>query len=308
MPWEPARRPSDDGRAPAGETGPDPSREDRVGAAAPPGRSGTWWRVWPHLLSRRALLGLLAATLGALVALWLWGQARPDDSLRRVQAAGVLRVGMEASFPPFETTDGRGNFGGFDVDLANSLARGLGVEAQFDNLSYDTLYDALAARRVDVLISMIVPEAERTADVWYSPAYFDGGLVLVTAEGSTAINATKDLAGRRVAVEAGSMAEEEGRRLAGGLAGLVVVTYSEPQEVLAAVSSGQADAGISELVSIADFRRGGGKVRVLAPALTSEPYVLCALRQDQALAKELERLLGVLRSTGGLDRLAAIWF
>ena len=78
----------------------------------------------------------------------------------------------------------QGNFGGFDIDVAHAIAAELGVQARFDNLSYDTLYDALAVRRVDVLISMIVAEKERTMDVSYSPAYYDAGQVLVVAEGS----------------------------------------------------------------------------------------------------------------------------
>jgi cystine transport system substrate-binding protein len=247
----------------------------------------------------------------ALAAITVWILAPnfvPDESLQRVQASGVLRVGLEATFPPFETTDGAGNFGGLDVDLARSLAAGLGVQAEFANLSYDTLYDALAARRVDVLISMMVVEQERTMDVSYSPPYFDAGLRLVVAEPTDEITGTAALVGRRVAVEAGSVAEEEVRRLATVLKNLTILTFSEPAPALAAVARADADAAVSDPVSLAAFQRAGGSVMAVGPRLTSETYAVVTPRGDRALSQEIARLVESLRSNGELDRLAAKWF
>ena len=66
--------------------------------------------------------------------------AHPDDTWDRVREAGVLRVGMDASFPPFEMIAADGTLVGFDVDLARELGRRLGVEVQFvANLPYDGL-------------------------------------------------------------------------------------------------------------------------------------------------------------------------
>ncbi len=259
-------------------------------------------------LSRRGLAAALLATLAVVAAWILWPNLVPDESLWRVQEAGVLRVGMEATFPPFETTDGAGNFGGFDVDLARALAANLGVQAEFANLSYDTLYDALAARRADVLISMMVVEPERTADVSYSPPYFDAGLLLVVAEGTTEITGTSRLVGRRVAVEAGSVAEEEVRRLAGVVKDLIILTFSEPEPALSAVAQGEADAAVADPVSLAVFRKSGGKVMAVGPRLTSETYSVVTLRGDRALSQEVGRIVEGLRTSGDLDRLAAKWF
>ncbi len=255
------------------------------------------------------LTAALATVALATVAAWfLWPNLVPDESLRRVQESGVLRVGLEATFPPFETTDGAGNFGGFDVDLAQAVAVGLGVRAEFVNLSYDTLYDALAARRVDVLISMMVVEQERTMDVSYSPPYYDAGLLLLVGEGTTAITGTAGLAGRSVAVEAGSVAEEEARRLAGVLTDLTIRTFSEPEQALAAVVRGEAHAAVADPVTLAVFRHAGGEVMAVGPRLTSETYSVVTLRGDRALTREVGRIVESLRTGGELDRLAAKWF
>jgi cystine transport system substrate-binding protein len=257
----------------------------------------------------RHWMAVFPAVAVVAIAVWiLLPSLVPDESLRRVQESGVLRVGLEATFPPFETTDGAGNFGGLDVDLAQMLAAGLGVQAEFVNLSYDTLYEALAARRVDVLISMMVVEQERTMDVSYSPPYFDVGLLLVASETTSEITGTASLAGRRVAVEAGSVAEEEVRRLAGSVKGLVILAFSEPAPALAAVARGDADAAVSDPVSLALFRRAGGRVIAVGPRLTSETYSVVTLRGNRALTQEVGRIVEGLRDSGALRRLAATWF
>ena len=75
-----------------------------------------------------------------LVALPLTACARPDDAWDRVLETGILRVGMDASFPPFEFVAADGTLIGFDVDLARELGQRLGVEVHFvANLSYDDL-------------------------------------------------------------------------------------------------------------------------------------------------------------------------
>jgi ABC-type amino acid transport substrate-binding protein len=259
-----------------------------------------WSRHW---------MAVTATAGNTTIQIWILApNFAPDESLRRVKASGVLRVGLEATFPPFETIDGAGAFGGLDVDLARALAADLGVQAEFVNLSYDTLYDALAARRVDALISMMVVEQERTMDVSYSPPYFDAGLLLVVDERMTEITGMAALAGHRVAVEAGSVAEEEVRRLAGALAGLTILTFSEPAPALAAVARGEADAAVSDPVSLAAFRVAGGKVKAVGPPLTSETYSVVTPRGDRALSREIARLVESLRVSGELDRLAAKWF
>lgn len=264
-------------------------------------RSAAWARAHPRLAASVTVALILLAA-------WLFvGQAGADDSLQRVRRSGVLRVGLEATFPPFETTDGLGNFGGFDVDVANALAAELGVEARFDNLSYDTLYDALAVGRVDVLISMIVAEQERTMDVSYSPPYYDAGLVLAVGERST-VTSTASLAGRRLAVEAGSLAEEEARRLALSRPGMQIVTYSEPGLALAATARGEADACQTDPISLAAARRDGARLTVAGARLTSEPYVVAVRRQDRSLADEVKRIVAALGEQGELDRLAGKWF
>ena len=97
----------------------------------------------------------------------------PDISLQQVQAAGVLRVVMDASFPPLETVQPNGQLGGVDVEVAKGIARALGVQLQLTNMSSDGLKDAVFAGKADAIVSsfQIVPEWEK--ELGYSEIYYE---------------------------------------------------------------------------------------------------------------------------------------
>ena len=66
-----------------------------------------------------------------------------------------------------------GQIVGLDVDLARAIAFDLGVEAEFVNIGFDGLYDALLARRVDMVISGLPYDPRWTQDVAYTLNYFN---------------------------------------------------------------------------------------------------------------------------------------
>ena len=95
------------------------------------------------------------------------------------------------------------------MDIARAIAADLGVEAEFVNIGFDGLYDALLARRVDLIISGLPYDPRWTQDVAYTINYFNAGQVLVVRTDEQAITEIEDLAARTVAVEWGSQAEME---------------------------------------------------------------------------------------------------
>jgi ABC-type amino acid transport substrate-binding protein len=247
---------------------------------------------------------LLLAAVGLSLA-----RGRADDgALERVQSDRVLRVGLDASFPPFETLDTTGEVTGADADLARALAARLGAEPTFVNLGFDGLYDALLAGRVDVIISGLPYDARRTQDVIYSPPYFNAGQVLVARAGDTALSGSQALASQTVAVEWGSQADMEARRLKQTVAGLTILSRPTAQDALQALAAGQADATIADSVSAHQFMRSNtGQVRVVE-ALTDEPYVIASRARSRRLAEAINQALLELRQSGELDRLLARWF
>jgi polar amino acid transport system substrate-binding protein len=250
-----------------------------------------------------------------LVALWLTAcsSAQTDSGFGR--QPGVLRIGMDASYPPFEWIDPTGNPTGFDVALAEELGRRLGLEVQFvANLPYDGLYDALAVGRVDAVISALVVNPDRTADFEYSTPYFDAGQVLVVREGETAIGRMADLAGHTLAVEFGSQGDLFARAWSRRLEGFTILTYQTPQEALEAVENGTADAALVDHVSAlasampkAEHIPHSGRLTIAGDPVSEELYAVATRREDGRLLRAINRALAAMQADGTLDSLRDDW-
>ena len=73
----------------------------------------------------RKLLINLILIIGLIAALAACGPKQPANHLDAIKAAGVIKVGTSADYPPFEYIDQAGNLAGFDVELMQELAKKL---------------------------------------------------------------------------------------------------------------------------------------------------------------------------------------
>src|SRR3712207_690362 len=109
-------------------------------------------------------LALILTLLAMSLLVWLGQQKPPDRYLERIQQSGILRVGIDPTYPPFDMLQD-GKVVGYDAALAEAIARDLTVKVEFRTFALDTLYDALIAGNVDMLVSALPPIPERQADV-----------------------------------------------------------------------------------------------------------------------------------------------
>jgi len=264
--------------------------------SALPARAGRLRRAGFDLL----LLALLAA-IGA--AVWAGMQPPPDPAWTRVQQAGVLRIGTDATYPPFENIVG-GQFTGYDIDLGRAIAARMGVRAEFVSIALDGQYDALLAGQVDLLLSALPFIYERQQEVRYSQPYYQAGPLLVVRAGDARIAGPADLSGRRVGVELGSDADMAARRLhQGTVPGLVLAPeYHSAAGALAALIAGQVDAAICDPLGLAAFPDRAA-VRALAPPLADSPYVAAMKIDSPRLAATVDATIADLRASGALARM-----
>ena len=262
-------------------------------------RSRLWRRPWFWLA-----LGLVLAALVAGVLLWL----RRDATSARIRESGVWRVGMDPSFPPFESIDpSTGRPVGLDVDLIDSIAGRWGVRAEIVSLGFDELVDAVAARRVDSAVSALPVFEWRTQEVSFSAPYIEAGVVLAVPRGST-IGSPEDLAGRRVAAEWGSEGDAQVRELQRRLEGrLELVLRESADAAMEAVAGSQADAAVTDAVSLALFNRDGGDLVAVGQPLRSDPYVVVVPKGAPLLLADLNQALAAMEADGTLTALRAKW-
>lgn len=245
-----------------------------------------------------ALLPLLLLAAGC--------RAPQEGAWSRIAESGVLRVGVDPTYPPFAVAEGE-ELRGLDADLARAVAADLGLEAQFTYFGFDGLYDALATEQVDVLISAMVMAPHRMKDFAYSDPYFNAGQLLLTPVGETAIEEMADLRGRTVAVELGSQGHMEANQWQRRVPELAVETYGTPDETLDAVAAGRADAGIVDGISARLYLADHGGVQVAGEPVTVEPYAMVVRIEDELLLERLNESLDRLQESGRLDEMIGRW-
>jgi ABC-type amino acid transport substrate-binding protein len=250
-------------------------------------------------------IAISAAIIVITTLVWLGQQRPPDRYLDRISTKGVLRVGVDPSYPPFASVK-EGKIEGYDADLARAIASDLGVRVEFVPLALDTLYDALVAEKVDMLISALPFVYERQREVRYSTPYYQAGQVLVVRPGEGRIVSINDLRGKRVGVELGSNADTEVRRLARtSIADMSLnSTYQTPGEALDALARGDLDAVITDNTSAQSYEHAHpGAITVLSPTLTDEPYVVALPVKASGLTDRVNATIERLRQSGELARM-----
>ena len=96
---------------------------------------------------------LTAIALVAVAAMGLLAGCGSEKS-KMTQEAGVLRVGSETTFPPFEFTEGD-KYVGFDVDLSEAIAKKLGLKMEFKSMGFDALIPAVQSGDIDMIAAGI---------------------------------------------------------------------------------------------------------------------------------------------------------
>ncbi|MGF1507552.1 MAG: substrate-binding periplasmic protein [Anaerolineae bacterium] len=228
----------------------------------------------------------------------------PDRTLDNVLERGVLRVGMDASYPPFESVDADGSIVGFDVDLANAIAARMGVSTEFANISYDGLYDSLQIGTVDVLISALVAAPEFYGRAAFSEPYFNIGEHLVVPTGST-ITTMQHLEGNSVAVEFGSGGDVEARVWQRRLAELDIIRVDTPEAAVEAVQSGEADAALVDGITA---HLAAGEGLQIASAVNEALLAVAVHPESTALLAEIDHALVAIRQDGTLQQIIERWF
>lgn len=246
----------------------------------------------------------LIFALGALgILILLSGCGRSDDSWERIQESGILRIGVDPTFPPFAVTTGD-TIEGIDIDLARALAAELGLETQFSHFGYDGLYDALTTGQVDVLISALVIAPERTKEISYTTPYFDAGLYLFFPDSGRFAKGIGDMNGSTLAVELGSLGHVEALNRQKQDNNLTVLPYESVDAAMAAAAEGEADAALVDYVSGRLFLRDNPAAAHLtfAPISgASEPYAMAVRIGDESLLNELNAALTRLSTSGRLE-------
>ena len=249
----------------------------------------------------------LIAVLLALLMLLAAAAATAEDALETIKNRGTLVVGMEGNWSPWTYHDEKtGELTGLEVDIANLIAEGLGVKADFQEAPWDALLAGVNAGRFDIICNGVGYTEERAQSYNFTTPYVYSNKVLVVAESNDEIKTVDDLKGKKTANSASStyaaLAEEYGATL------VPVDTLGETMDMLV---QGRVDATINAQVSIADYLREHPEAKIkVVQVLAGDPvaYPLHIGEEYQSLVDAINDVLEAARQDGRLAEISMKYF
>lgn len=233
------------------------------------------------------------------------------DQLRR---NGRLRIGCEATYPPFTFREA-GVIVGYDVELATAMCRDLGVQAEFIDTQWSGVIPALYAGRFDIIMSSMSYTRARMERVAFSLPYTEAGQsLLIRARDAGTIRALGDMGGRSLGVKLGSPGEtlhprlSERMRAAGGQAFSAVRTYDDHPAAYLALLQGTVDGVLNTLPTLAYAMRGQPNRFGLVRGIGADNWAGIAMRrEDTEVLEWVNGRLRAMRADGSLKALQEKW-
>lgn len=217
-----------------------------------------------------------------------------------------LRIGMDMSYPPFETLGTNGQPEGVSVELAKALGENLGRPVVFENMPFDGLIPALKTGRVDAVISSMSATAERAESIDFSEPYLRTGLCLLAGAKSD-VNTPDDLdrAGKKVAVVRGTTGHIWAKS---SLRNAEILDLANESACVLEVTQGKADAFIYDQMStLRNWQANPGSTRAILTPFRNESWAVALRKGDSDLREKVNAFLTTYRAGGGFDRLGEKW-
>ena len=216
----------------------------------------------------------------------------------------TLRVGMEPTYPPFESQDLSGKPQGVSVRLSEALAADLGRPLEIVPMEFSGLIPALKSGSIDMIISsMTVTDARRQSIDFSEPYAFTGLALLVSASSPVQSIADLDAPGRRVTVKSATTGESWA---AAHLPRTGRTAFTDDAACVLEVIHGRADAFIYDQLSILrHHNKNPAATRALLTPFTEEAWAIGIAKNRPELLSRTNAFLTRFRAGGGFEKLAS---
>jgi polar amino acid transport system substrate-binding protein len=224
---------------------------------------------------------------------------------------GSFKFCSDPTFPPMEYKTAAGKAVGFDIDMANAIAKQWKVKAKFVETGFPGLLPALAAKRCTVVISGIFITPDRLKQ-FPAVAYMKTHRALVVQAGNPKrINGPNALSGKTVAVQAGTKYEEYLKALndefkAAGKPQFTLQSYPGDTDAVGQLIVGRADAVLTQDTSGAyQKKQNPGKLAIAYLFPETDSFGIYYRKGETKLGTALKTAIKTLKKNGTLKKIAA---
>jgi polar amino acid transport system substrate-binding protein len=216
-----------------------------------------------------------------------------------------IRIGVDASFPPFETTGtGQNKLTGFDIELMKAIATRAGLDIEFTNVGMNQLLTGVLRCSLDGGISAITISDQLKKQMAFSNPYLTVAQVIVVKKGNISINSRDQLSGMIVGVQAGSPSVKELNKIPGAQVNSYPTLYLAFQELI----TGNIDAVITNKQRALIYTViPANNLKIIDEEFGSESYGVAVCNKNPDLLKKINEGLAAVKADGTLDKLTKKW-
>ena len=256
--------------------------------------------------------GFVALALGGALALALSLPAYAEDALAKAKAAGVLKVGTETEFAPFDFIDA-GAHAGLNVDMFDEIGKELGVKIEWVTLPWDGVLPGLEAGKFDYVAGPATITKARLEHYRFSLPIAEATVALMKRKGDTSVMKPEDIGGKTIgeAKATSQLAQTKafGEKQPGGVK---VKEYVGFNEAYADLAAGRVVAVGNSLPNIAFVaKQKPDTFEVVLPPFGTKTYFGYIGRKDadfKSLDDAVDAALLKIKRDGRMGKLQQKWF
>ena len=219
-------------------------------------------------------------------------------------SAQELTFAMEPSYPPFETTNEKGEIIGFDVDVIYKRKSQIQATCKFKGEAFDALIPNLKAKRFDASISAIDITDARAKQVLFSDAYYDSTASYVTLKGKATLESAKN-----VGVQNGTTFQQY---TVAETKQYTTKAYASLQSAILDLKSGRIDMIFGDTAVLADMISKEPEMQFVGEKVANKKYFgnglgIAMHKSNKELAEQLNKGLAAIKANGEYQKIYDKW-
>ncbi len=260
---------------------------------------------------KRSELGISIAVIAIVLMLFPIVPSARADVLPAIKQRGELVNGVEAQNPPFEYVE-KGKIVGYDVDLAEAIAKALGSKLKVMDTAWSGIIPALYAKKFDIIISAMTVTEERMKQVNFSAPLASDQVIVFARANDMRVKKFADLANMTVGTQLNSAIEQLLKAYAEKhqVKFKELKLYDHFDEAFLDLQNGRVDAAVTGIITgkLNFLKKFPGKFRMaVQPPIYI--YMAAAIRKDDKdLLNVVNTQVAAMKKSGALKALQMKWF
>lgn len=206
---------------------------------------------------------------------------------------GKLIMSTNAEFPPYEMTDDNGSFVGIDIEIAQAIAKELGLELVIDDMGFDAAMLAVQNGQSDICMAGLTVDEDRLKVMDFSVSYATGKQVIIVKDNSdvTLDNLGEKLIGTQKATTSNIYCTND-------YGEDHVVAYDSSITAVQALINGQVDCVVVDSAPAEELVKANPGLKILETEYVTENYAIAVDKGNTALLDAVNTALQKLMDNG----------